>query len=191
MIYNIPLKGEKMENKFHNTKVYKSITIISLIIIILIFAFIPVYRANLIKTALYKQRYNQIQYLNSKSDIVPKAINIIKGYIIHNEKALKDIVYINVLTKTKSNSIKEIYNNQIQIFSITKKLMDNANKNSPLANNDKFTEIKQEFDDVYSTMIQQFNICKNRTKNLQRYINLPIYKSIIDTTNINDIICID
>ncbi|MBR1544841.1 MAG: hypothetical protein IJ638_02770 [Alphaproteobacteria bacterium] len=180
-----------MTNKFHNIKVYQIITLLSLIIIALIISFIPLHRANNIKNALYRARYNQIKYLNEQSPIIPQTINIIKGHIIHNEKALKDIVYINMLTKTKSSNIKEIYENQIKLFSITKGLIDNANKNSLLSNNENFKKIKARFDEIYSTMTTELNLCRIRTKHLQKYINLPIYKNMIDTTNINDIICID
>ena len=82
--------GVKMTNKFHNIKVYQIITLLSLIIIALIISFIPLHRANNIKNALYRARYNQIKYLNEQSPIIPQTINIIKGHIIHNEKALKD-----------------------------------------------------------------------------------------------------
>ncbi len=180
-----------MENKFHNIKTYQIITFLSLIILAFIIMYIPIYRANLIKKAMYKARYNQIQYLNSKSLIIPKSINMIKGHIIHNESALKDIVYINLLTKTKSNNIKDIYNNQIKIFSITKRLLDSANKSSILSNNNDFKNLKSEFDEIYINAHKQHELCKTRTKHFKKYIDLPIYKDIIDRSNINDIICID
>ncbi|MCR5507030.1 MAG: hypothetical protein K6F04_04245 [bacterium] len=180
-----------MENKFHNIKVYQVITFLSLITIACLICFIPLHRANNIKQALYKARYNQIKYLNEQSQIIPQTINIIKGHIIHNEKALKDIVYINMLTKIKSNNIKDIYENQVKLFSITKNLIDSTNSNSMLNNNENFKNIKTRFEEVYSNMTKELNLCKTRTKHLQKYMKLPIYKNIIDTTNINEIICID
>ena len=180
-----------MDNKFHNIKTYQIITFLSLIIIAFIILYIPIHRANLIKDALYKARYNQIQYLNTNSSIIPKSINMIKGHIIHNETALKDIVYINLLTKTKSNNVKDIYYNQIKIFTITKRLLDNANKNSLLSNNENFKKLKSEFDDIYTNAQKQFELCKTRTKHFKKYIDLPIYKNVIDRSNINDIICTD
>ncbi len=178
-------------NNINSIKLYKIITILSIAIILLILSYIPIYRANTIKAALYKARYSQIQYLNTKSSIIPEAINMIKGIIIHNEKALKDIVYINVLTKTKSNNIKDIYANQIKMFSITKNLIDTANKNQLLSNKENFKNLKARFDEIYSTTKKQLELCKIRTDHLQRYINLPVYKDLIDTTNLNEIICID
>ena len=180
-----------MKNKFHSIKVYKAITIISIIIALGIMLYAPIHRANIIKIALYKGRYNQIQYLNSQSYIIPQAINIIKGHIIHNEKALKDIVYINMLTKLKSNNIKDIYNNQIKIFSITKNLIDNANKNSLLNKNKDFQQIKKRFDEIYLNAYKQHEICKARTQSFQKYTDLPVYKDFINTSNINNITCTD
>ncbi len=180
-----------MENKLHNIKTYKIITILSIIVIFFIIAYIPIHRANAIKVSLYKTRYNQIQYLNSKSEIIPEIINMIKGYIIHNEKALKNIVYINMLTKTKNNNIKDAYNNQIKIFYITNELMTNANKNSLLSNNEKFKNLKLKFDDIYLNIQRQSETCKIKTNQLQQYTNLPIYNRLIDISNIDDIICIN
>ena len=178
-----------MKNKIHNTNVYKTITIFSVIIIIGIILYTPIHRANIIKKALYSGRYNQIQYLNSQSHIIPQIINTIKGHIIHNEKALKDIVYINMLTKLKSNNVKDIYNNQIKMFSITKNLLENANKNSLLNKNENFQQIKKRFDEIYLNAYKQHEICKARTQNFEKYSTLPIYKNFIDTSNINDITC--
>ena len=180
-----------MENKFHNIKTYKIITILSAIAILFIFLYAPIHRANTIKTSLYKMKYSQIQYLNSQSEIIPETINMIKGHIIHNEKALKDIVYINMLTKTKNNNIKDAYNNQVKIFTITKDLINNANQNSLLNNNEKFKNLKSRFDEIYANIQTQFENCKAKTRQLQKYVNLPIYEKIINKTNINDIICID
>ncbi len=180
-----------MEKKFHDIKIYKIVTIVSVIIILGIIIYAPIHRTNIVKTALYKARYNQIQYLNSQSYIIPQAIDIIKGHIIHNEKALKDIVYINMLTKIKNNNIRDVYNNQIKIFTITKNLIDSANKNSLLNKNKDFQQIKKRFDEIYLNAYKQHEICKARTQSLKKYTSLPVYRDIINASNINDIICID
>ena len=180
-----------MKNKFHNIKVYKTITVISAMAILGIILYTPIHRANMLKTTLYKERYNQIQYLNSQSYIIPQAINIIKGHIIHNEKALKDIVYINMLTKVKNNNIRDIYNNQIKIFTITKNLIDNANKNSLLNKNKDFQQTKKRFDEIYLNAYKQHEICKARTQSLKKYTTLPVYRNVINASNLNDITCID
>ena len=180
-----------MQGKIFNQNIKTPAIVFFTTLVLLFIGYIPIHRVNIIKSQLYKLRYNQIQYLNSQSYIIPETINTIKGHIIHNEKALKDIVYINLLTKSPNNNIKEVYDNQIKIFNITKNLIDNANQNSILSKNEKFKELQNKFNEIYSKTKKDITTCQTLTKKLQDYMSFPVYKKIINTKNINEIICID
>ena len=186
MLYNIIKKKEgKMEKKFN-----KKFAIIPLGILVLgCIAYLPIHRANKIKSTLHKIRYKQIKFLNSQSNIIPEIINSIKGYIIHDEIALKDIVLINALIQNNNKNISDIYENQLRIYSITQKLITEAQNNSLLNNNENFNKLKTRFSEIYTTIQDDFELCKKYTNDYAYYATLPIYKHLINTKNIDEINC--
>lgn len=169
---------------------YKNIILIIFTLTTLsILAYIPLYNTNILKTKLSEHKKEQIQYINENIQIVPKIINTIKGHIIHDEKALKDIIKINILTKSKQKNINEIYTNQLEILHITNHLISKSNKISLLQNNQNFSELKNKFTTIYDNAIKGYINCKEYSIKLKRYIKLPIYKNIIELKDINEAFC--
>lgn len=170
---------------------HKNIILIILTLISLsILAYIPLHNTKVLKEKLSQHKKEQIQYINENIQIIPEIINIVKGYIIHNEEALKDIIQINILTKSQQQNINEIYKNQLNILHITNQLITKSNKNSFLLNNKEFSNLKNKFTIIYDNAIKGYINCEEYSNKLKRYTNLPIYKNIIEQKNINELFCI-
>ena len=178
-------------NKTH--KIYRILTIILLLaslVCAFIFLYTPIQNIEEIKSDLSNHKHTQIQYINNNIDLVPQIISLSKGYIIKNSTALKDIIQINILTKTQNNNISDIYLNQIQILTLTNKIVNNAMKKPPLANNKKFKELYNKFNELYNTAIDGYNHCIESSKILAEYMNKPLYQKFLDPKELRDLLCI-
>ena len=187
------MKNNQSQTTKHNHKIFKIITLIFILGLIasgIIFLYAPVQNIETLKSDLATHKHTQIQYINSNIDIVPKIISISKGYIIKNNSALKDIIQLNILTKTQNNNLSDIYLNQIQILTLTHKLISDAIKTPPLANNKNFKELYKKFSDLYTTAIDGYNLCLENSAKLGKYMHKPIYKKLLDPKELQDILCI-
>lgn len=183
-------RGQRMDTTINKTIGKKLlISTIALLIIMAIVFCIPLHNASKIQENLTKHKRQQIQYINNNIQIVPEIINISKGYIIHNGEALKDIIHINVLTKTNTDNIGEIYANQMQIINITKNLLDKAEKNSLLSHNKRFVQLNEKFKTLYQNATTGYSYCREYSNKLAKYLSLPVYKNIIKIKNLNEVVC--
>lgn len=185
-------KVQKPQNKTGH-KIIKTILLFLFLGLITfggIYLYAPVQNIEELTSDLSNHKHTQIQYINSNIDIVPKIISISKGYIIKNNTALRDIIQINILTKNKTNNISDIYINQIQILTLTNKIVAEAVKTPPLANNTKFKEIYTKFNELYTTAIDGYNYCVSNSKKLAQYLTKPMYKNLVTEKKLQDITCI-
>ena len=183
-------RGQRMDTTINKTIGKKLlISTIAILNIMAVLFCIPLHNASKKQKDLTKHKRQQIQYINNNIQIVPEIINISKGYIIHNGEALKDIIHINVLTKTNTDNIGEIYANQMQIINITKNLLDKAEKNSLLSHNKRFVQLNEEFKTLYQNATAGYSYCREYSNKLAKYLSLPVYKNIIKIKNLNEVVC--
>ena len=177
-----------MTNSINNKRFYIHLSIIFILTSILFaLLYYPLHRTNSIKNYLFKNKKEQIEYINSNMYLIPEIINLTKGYIIHDENALKDIISINILTQSQTKTINETYNNQLSILKLTYNLVENSSKNSLLSKNEKFQNTRTKFLNVYKMSNLEYLTCKIFYDKIIEYMKLPLYKPFIDTVNMSDI----
>ena len=154
-------------------------------------AILPIKISSNLKREIIESKEKQIELIRNNLSLITKLINISKGYLIHNEEALKNIITINILAKEQPTNINEIYTNQSKLLNITMKIVKDSKQQLPLLANNEFKEISTALENLHKQFNEEKRICNTKSKKLLKFTKLPIYKEIIKIENISQIICSD
>ena len=89
-------------------------------------AILPIKISSNLKREIIESKEKQIELIRNNLSLITKLINISKGYLIHNEEALKNIITINILAKEQPTNINDIYTNQSKLLNITMKIVKDS-----------------------------------------------------------------
>ena len=154
-------------------------------------AILPIKISSNLKREIIQSKEKQVELIKNNLSLIPELINLSKGYLIHNEETLKNIIKINILAKEQPTNINEIYNNQSKLLSITMELVENSKKQSPLLANKDFIKITNALENLIKQFHDEKKVCNAKSKKLLKFAKLPIYKNFIKIDNISEIICSD
>ena len=129
-------------------------------------AILPIKISSNLKREIIQSKEKQVELIKKNLSLNPELINITKGYIIHNEETLKNIIKINILAKEQPTNINEIYNNQSKLLSITMELVENSKKQSPLLANKDFIKITNVLENLNKQFHEEKKVCNAKSKKL-------------------------
>lgn len=172
-----------------NKKYIKIVLFTLILLFIILIATFPITKSQTLKEEIINTRQTQVKLIKDNLNLIPQLINISKGYLINNKTALKNIIKINILAKEEPTNFNEMYNNQTKLLSLTMDLLRDSKKHSPLTTNPEFIRINNELEALNAQIENYKKICIAKSNKLIKLSQLPIYNKIINTKDVNNIIC--
>lgn len=142
-----------------------------------------------VKGRLLSLKERQVRELEEGIAVVPRIMNMSKGYVIGSDRTLKNLVKLNIVLAEPPSDIGRAYENRAAVLSLAGNVLDAARRYPRLVRDPAFIRLNNRFEELSGNFWRSHAECLEKSRLLLRIASLPVYRSFLRVDMAD--ICID
>jgi hypothetical protein len=128
-----------------------------------------------LKAQLLGLKERQVRELEENIAVVPRIMNMSKGYIVGSDGALRNLVKLNIVLSEPPADPARAYENRAAALSLAKNVLDAARKYPRLVRDPAFIRLNNRFEEISGSFWRAHAECLEKSGLLLKVASLPVY----------------